>query len=115
MMTYYKVVISGSEIFFENYNSTPVVGFIACRLIQAQNEELAIAMAKRDILVDWNRSFNADRKLGLPILHLEYIAPFKGWIKPKIQHDYYWYTDEKHKQAQIAEFTAAPKRWFWQK
>ena len=116
MMKYYTVVISGSDIFFENYTSTaPVVGFIACRLIQAQTEELAVAMAKRDILVDWNRSFNADRKLGLPILHLEHIAPFKGWIKPKIHHDYYWFTDEEHKQAQVAEFVVAPKKWFWQK
>jgi len=116
MMMYYKVVISGSDIFFENYSSTaPVVGFIACRLIQAQTEELAVAIAKRDILVDWNRSFNADRKLGLPVLHLEYIAPFKGWIKPKIQHDYYWFTDEEHKQAQIAELTLTAKKWFWQK
>ncbi|RYY77335.1 MAG: hypothetical protein EOO52_02425 [Gammaproteobacteria bacterium] len=115
-MKYYTVVISGSDIFFENYSSiAPVVGFIACRLIKAQTDELAIATAKRDILVDWNRSFNADRKLGLPALHLEHIAPFKGWIKPKVHHDYYWFTDEAHKQRQIAAFIAAPKKWFWQK
>lgn len=120
-MKYYKVVISGSphitnESFFENYSSNAhVVGFIACRLIQAQTEELAVATAKRDILVDWNRSFNADRKLGLPVLHVEYIALFKGWIKPKIQHDYYWFTDEEHKQGQIAQFVDVPKKWFWQK
>jgi len=116
MMKYYTVVISGSDIFFENYTSAaPVVGFIACRLINAQSEDLAIATAKRDILVDWNRSFNADRKLGLPVLHIEHIAPFNGWIKPKIHHDYYWYTDEENKQAQIAEFVVVPKKWFWQK
>jgi hypothetical protein len=121
MMMYYKVVISGTprvvnESFFENYDSTDhVVGFIACRLIQAQTEELAIATAKRDILVDWNRSFNADRKLGMPTLQIEHISPFKGWMKPKTQHDYYWFTDEEHKQAQITDLTAAPKKWFWRK
>jgi hypothetical protein len=116
MMTYYTVVISGANIFFENYNLTePVVGFIACRLIQAQTEELAIATAKRDILVDWNRSFNADRKLGMPALQIEHIAPYKGWIKPKTKHDYYWFTDAEHKQAQIAELTRPPKKWFWRK
>jgi hypothetical protein len=116
MMMYYTVVISGSNIFFENYNNDePVVGFIACRLIQAHYEELAVATAKRDILVDWNRSFNADRKLGMPTLHLEHIVPFKGWIKPKTKHDYYWFTDDEHKQQQITQLTAAPKTWFWRK
>ncbi|RZA06705.1 MAG: hypothetical protein EOO68_04625 [Moraxellaceae bacterium] len=115
-MTYYTVVISGENIFFENYgNPDPVVGFIACRLIQAQTEELAVAIAKRDILVHWNQSFNADRKLGMPKLHPEHVAPFKGWIKPKTKHDYYWFTDDAHKQEQLARFTKQPKRWFWKK
>ena len=83
---YFQVVISGSNIFFENYgDSEPIVGFVAFRLEKAQTEELAIAMAKRDILVDWTHSFNADRRLGLPVLQLEQITPFKGWIKPKTQ------------------------------
>lgn len=112
---YYKVVISGSNIFFENLdNPDPVVGFIACRLIQAQTEELAIATAKRNILVDWNHSFNADRRLGLPSLHVEYIAPFKGWLKPKTDHDYFWFTDEEHKTHQIETLTQPRKKWFWQ-
>ena len=116
MMMHYTVVISGSNIFFENYgNPDPVVGFIACRLIQAQTEELAIATAKRDILVDWNQSFNADRKLGMPKLELEHIVPFKGWTKPKTRHDYYWFTDDEHKQKQLDELTAPPKKRFWRK
>ena len=115
-MIYYTVVISGSNIFFENYNNPdPVVGFIACRLVKAQTETLAVAMAKRDILVDWNHSFNADRKLGMPKLQLEHIMPFNGWIKPKTKHDYYWFTDEEHKQAQIQTLIAPPKKWFWRK
>jgi len=48
-------------------------------------------------------------------LHPEHVALFKGWIKPKVHHDYYWFTDEEHKQQQIAEFIALPKKWFWQK
>ncbi len=115
-MMYYTVVMSGSNIFFENYgNPEPVVGFISFRLIKAQTEELAVATAKRDILVDWNQSFNADRKLGMPKLELEFLSPFKGWIKPKTKHDYYWYTDDFHKQKQIDELTAPPKKWFWRK
>lgn len=116
MMTYYKVVISGENIFFENYgNPEPVVGFIACRLVQAESEELAVATAKRDILVHWNHSFNADRKLGMPKLQLEHAAIFKGWRKPKTKHDYYWFTDEEHKQDQLNKFIQPPQKWFWKK
>ena len=116
MMTYYTVIISGAHIFFEDYNRTePVVGFIACRLIPAQTEELAIATAKRDILVDWNRSFNADRKLGMPALQPEHIAPYKGWIKPKTKHDYYWFGNAEQKKIHVDKFSKPSEKWFWEK
>lgn len=121
-MTYYKVVFSGENIFFENASAMsesasaqPIVGFISCRLIQAASEELAIATAKRDLLVHWNQSFNADRKLGMPKLHLEHITPVSRWFKPKIHNDYYWFTDSAHKLEQLSKFTREPGRWFWQR
>ena len=102
----YQVVISGAGIFFENYGSdVPVIGFIARRLIEAEGEDLAVATAKRDILVHWNQSFNADRKLGMPKLTVEFIEPFKGWLKPKNKQDYYWYCDDAHKQSQLEKLT----------
>ncbi len=112
---YYKVVVSGDEIFFENANGVePVVGFIACRLIQAESEELAVAQVKRDILVHWNHSFNADRKLGMPRLVIEYINQIGGWFKPRIQQDFFWFTSEDHKRQQLDELTQAPRQWrFW--
>lgn len=113
---YYKVVISGADIFFENYgNTVPVIGFITCRLIEASSEELAIATIKRDILVHWNQSFNADRKMGMPKLVIEYIAPFKGLLKPKSKQDYYWFTSEEHKQQQLDKFIKPGSRWLWWK
>ena len=113
---YYKVVISGADIFFENYgNTVPVIGFITCRLIEASSEELAIATIKRDILVHWNHSFNADRKMGMPKLVIEYIAPFKGLLKPKSKQDYYWFTSEEHKQQQLDKFIKPGSRWLWWK
>jgi hypothetical protein len=111
---YYKVVISGADIFFENYgNTVPVIGFITCRVIAASSEELAVATVKRDILVHWNHSFNADRKMGMPKLVIEYIAPFNGWLKPKITNDYYWFTSLEHKQQQLDKFTLPRKSWLW--
>jgi hypothetical protein len=115
-MTYYKVVISCENIFFENHDSSaPIIGFVACRLVKARTEELALATAKRDILVHWNQSFNADRRHGMPALQLEHIAVFSGWIKPKTKHDYYWFSDAKHKQEHLDKFTKPKKKWFWQR
>lgn len=84
-MTYYKIVLSGENIFFENDSDAPepVIGFITCKLINAETEDLAVATAKRDLLVHWNHSFNSDRKLGMPKLAIEFIEPVKGWFKPK--------------------------------
>ena len=110
------VTLSGDNIFFENYNyANPIIGFIANRLIQASTEELAVATAKRDILVHWNHSFNADRKLGMPSLHVENVSQFKGWLKPKTKHDYYWFADAETRQEQLAKFTQPSKKWFWNK
>src|SRR5690606_24168257 len=53
-MTHFKIVMTGSSILVDHYGSTePIVGFVACRLLKAESEELAIATAKRDILVQW--------------------------------------------------------------
>lgn len=114
-MTYYKVVLSGENIFFENSSDAPepVIGFITCKLINTETEELAIATAKRDLLVHWNHSFNSDRKLGMPKLAVEHIAEVRGWFKPKSKNDYYWFTDAEHKQAQLEQLTQLPRQWFW--
>jgi len=121
-MMYYQVVLSGDHIYFENANTAQdpadpqaIIGFISCRLIQAASEDLAIAIAKRDLLVHWNHSFNADRKLGMPQLHVEHIAQLSRWRKPKISNDYYWFTDLEHKQQQLDKLIHPPKRWFWQR
>lgn len=114
-MTYYKVVLSGENIFFENSGDAPepVIGFITSKLIQTESEELAIAIAKRDLLVHWNHSFNSDRKMGMPKLAVEYIGEVRGWFKPKSTNDYYWFTDVEHKQEQLEKLTQAPRQWFW--
>lgn len=119
MTTYYKVVLSGENIFFENANRIdwdapePVIGFIACKLIQAESDALAIATAKRDLLVQWNQSFNQDRKLGMPKLKVEHIEVVRTWFKPKSTNDYYWFTNDSHKQSQLSLFTQPQRQWFW--
>lgn len=119
MMTYYKVVLSGENIFFENASRIdkdapePVIGFIACKLIKAESSALAIATAKRDLLVQWNQSFNLDRKLGMPKLTIEHIEEVRSWFKPKSTNDYYWFTNSDHKQTQLEKFTQPPRQWFW--
>lgn len=120
-MTYYKVVLSGEDIFFENAsridndNAEPVIGFISCKPISAETPALALAIAKRDLLVHWNHSFNFDRKMGMPTLTLEYMGEMRGWFKPKSTQDYYWFTKEEHKQALLAQLTQLPRQRLWRK
>ena len=113
-MIHYKVVISGENIFFENDSATeePVIGFISCQFIKAESAELAIAKAKRDLLVNWNQSFNADRKLGMPKLIIAHIAVYKSWLKPSSHHDYHWFTDEEQKQRMLEKFTLPARKWY---
>lgn len=120
-MTYYKVVLTGEDIFFENASridndsAEPVIGFISCKPISAETPALALAIAKRDLLVHWNQSFNFDRKMGMPTLTLEYIGEMRGWFKPKSSQDYYWFTNEVHKQALLAQLTQLPRQRLWRK
>lgn len=123
-MMYYKVVLAGENIFFENDSANPdlslnhpepVIGFISCQYIRADNEELAIAIAKRDLLVNWNQSFNADRKLGMPKLTLQHIVTVKRWFKPKTTDDYHWFTSDAHKQEQLRKLMEKSGRWFGMK
>lgn len=118
-MAYYKVVLSGENIFFENASRLdsdapePVIGFIACKLVQADSEDLAIAVAKRNLLVQWNQSFNLDRKMGIPKLKVEHLTEVRGWFKPKSTNDYYWFTNKEHQQTQLEKFIRPPRQWFW--
>jgi hypothetical protein len=111
---YYQIIVSGDGIFFENDDKTePVIGFLANRIVEASSEELAIATSKRDILVQWNQQFNADRKLGLPRLRIEKITPVNQWLKPKSKQDYFWFTSESHKNSYMNQLCKTPPRWFW--
>lgn len=120
-MTYYKVVLTGENIFFENASrmdnesAEPVIGFISCKPIQAEMPALALAKAKRDLLVHWNQSFNSDRKMGMPTLTLEYISEIRSWFKPKSTQDYFWFTSEEHKQALLAQFAQPLRQGLWRK
>lgn len=118
---YYKVVFAGENIFFENDSASPdlslqhpepVIGFISCQYIRAESEDLAIAIAKRDLLVNWNQSFNADRKLGMPKLTLQHIVTVKRWFTPKTTDDYYWFTNDAHKQEHVSKLMEKSNRWF---
>jgi len=123
-MMYYKVVFAGENIFFENDSANPdpalnspepIIGFISCQFIRADNQDLAIAIAKRDLLVKWNQSFNADRKLGMPKLTLQHVLTVNRWFKPKTTDDYHWFTSDAHKQEQLSKMMEKSKGWFTRK
>jgi len=82
-MRRYRVVVSGTGIFVESGDQgDSFSAFVACRFVQAETEELAIATAKRDLLMEWNRCYNRSRTAGLPRLTVELVArvhsPFKS-------------------------------------
>ena len=115
-MMYYTIVLSGENIFFEHdISPEPIIGFVTARTVEADTEELAIAIAKRDTLVHWNHSFNADRKTGMPLLQIEHTFTFESWLKPKSKHDFYWFTDSEDKQEQLTKFSQPAKSSFWSK
>ncbi|MGD8174535.1 hypothetical protein [Marinimicrobium sp. ARAG 43.8] len=112
-MTHFKIVMTGSSILVDHYGSTePIVGFVACRLLKAESEELAIATAKRDILVQWNQSFNADRKAGLPKLSIEKISTIRPWLTRKPKHDFYFYVSDEQRFEHLQKLTRTKHRWF---
>jgi len=115
-MMHYKIVLTGSDILVDHYGSPePVMGFIACRILKAESEEMAVALAKRNVLIQWNQSFNADRKAGLPKLSLETVTPIKPLFIRKPRHDYYFYDCEEKRQEHLAYFTQGKKGWFRRK
>lgn len=111
-MMHYKIVMTGTEIFIENYGADdPIIGFVACRIIKAESERLAIATAKRNVLMTWNQSFNADRKVGLPKLVVEKVMTVSPWLAREPKSDYLFYTNRESHQAHLDKLTK-PRRWF---
>jgi len=114
-MMHYKIVMTGNDIFVENYGGDePIIGFVACRIVKAESEALAIATAKRNILVTWNQSFNADRKVGLPRLEVEKVTSVSPWLAREPKHDYLFYASAEIRQAHLDKLIN-PRRWFRRK
>src|SRR5690554_2514223 len=111
-MIHYKIILTGSDIFVDSYGSADTItGFVACRIIKAETEDLAIAMAKRNILVNWNQSFNADRKVGLPTLEVQKITPVNGWFAREPKNDYFFFIDSETRDKHLEQLLS-PRRWF---
>lgn len=116
----YLIILSGENVFFEtSAGDAPLgewmIGFLACQLVNTESETLAVAQAKRDLLVKWNQSFNADRKFGMPHLQVERMLRLERARAPKIAEDYCWFQSLEEKHALIESLTTLPKPWFWQK
>lgn len=112
-MTFYKIVLTGTDIMVDHYGSPePIMGFVTCRLVKAESEAMAIATIKRDILVQWNRSFNADRRAGLPRLSVEWIGPVRRWLTRKPRHDFYFFDSNERRDEHLRHLIQPKRRWF---
>lgn len=101
----YDVILTGDNIFFENDRERPITGFVTCRRIEAGTEEEAQRTARHRLLIQWNQTLNADRKLGVPRLSVEHTQPvglLRRWLQPAPSGDYYFYDSAEVRQQHLA-------------
>ncbi len=102
---FYDVILTGDKIFFENDQERPINGFVTCRRVEATSEEEAQRIAKHRLLIHWNQTLNADRKLGVPRLSVAHTLPvslLRRWLRPAPSGDYYFYDSPEVQQQHLA-------------
>lgn len=102
---YYDVIVAGDQIFFENESEHPITGFVTCRRVQADSAQTAERTAKHTLLINWNQTLNADRKLGVPRLTVEdtrRVGLLRRWLRPAPSGDYYFYDSPEVRQQHLA-------------
>src|SRR5690606_23011592 len=100
----YNVIMTGTGIFFENDTGRAITGFVTCRRVEADSEESAGRVARHTLLIHWNQSFNAERKMGIPRLKIEKITRVRRWLAGKLNSDYYFFDSEALHQAHLQSF-----------
>lgn len=101
----FDIILTGDNIFFENVEHRPINGFVTCRRVEAEDEETAQRTARHRVLIHWNQTLNADRKLGVPRLTVEQVLPvgrLRRWFRPAPTLDYFFYDNPELHQQHLA-------------
>lgn len=114
MMARYRVVVSGRGIFVEAGDcGDSFSGFVVCRFIRANSEAEAVALVKRDLLVEWNSSFNRTRMAGVPRLTIEFSARVNSPFKTsESSGSYRFFAAEDEVNEHLARAISASSGWF---
>ncbi|WP_339614947.1 hypothetical protein [uncultured Gilvimarinus sp.] len=112
MSRFFDVTLCGTEIFFDNYTEQAVIGFLSARRVAASSLEEAILRARHEVLIDWNYTHNADRKLGVPKLTTEQVHPIKKWLHRHPSEDFYFFDSPERKQEHLATINNSARPWY---
>ncbi|MDO3388803.1 hypothetical protein QWI17_23350 [Gilvimarinus sp. SDUM040013] len=112
MSTLFDVIVCGTDIFIENHTESVITGFLTCRRIDAQDAEQAAVHACHQILIHWNQSYNSDRKLGVPKLHVELIQNARRWINRAPTQEYYFYDSAERKREHFQQLCRSTRPWY---
>ncbi|MDO3382107.1 hypothetical protein [Gilvimarinus algae] len=112
MSRYFDIVLCGTGIYFDNLGEQPVIGFLTARRVAALNPEDALRRARHQILVHWNQSYNAERKLGVPKLECVSANEIKRWIHRHPNEDYFFFDTPERKQEHLAGIHDSARPWY---
>lgn len=112
MPNLYDIILCGEDIFFENHETHAITGFLTCRRVAAESADEAIIQAKHQVLIHWNQSYNADRRLGVPALSVARVSEVKRWINRQPDQDYYFFDSPDNKAAHQSNLEDSSRPWY---
>jgi hypothetical protein len=114
MIARYRVVVCGRGIFVEAGDRGDFFsGFVVCRFVKADSEAEAVALVRRNLLVEWNSSFNQSRSAGVPRLTIELSAPVNSpFKKAESSCSYRFFVSEDEVSAHLKSAILASSGWF---
>lgn len=112
MSTLYDVIVCGTDIFIENHTDNVITGFLTCRRIAVADEDQATVHACHQVLIHWNQSYNSDRKLGVPNLHVELIQVAKRWVNRAPTEEYYFFDTPERKREHFQLLCQSTRPWY---
>lgn len=113
IMARYRVVVTGRGILVEsNDQGDYFTGFVVCRFVKAASESEAVALVRRNLLIEWNHSFNRNRSSGVPRLSVELSARVNSPFKTSASSaNYSFFSAENEVQTHLDQIISASSGW----
>ncbi|WP_339897038.1 hypothetical protein [uncultured Gilvimarinus sp.] len=108
----FDVLLCGTQIYFDNGTEQSIIGFLSARRVANDSLEDAVLRARHDVLIDWNHTYNADRKLGVPKLTTVQVQAANKWLHRNPTEDFYFFDSEQRKQEHLALILDSARPWW---